>query len=203
MKCGRRALGAILVAVSLVVGAGAVQPPQDLVRETSEQVLARLRADREALKKNPRRLDDLIQELVIPHFDFERMARLVVGKNWRQATPDQRKRFVQEFRTLLVRTYGTSLLQYTDEKIRYEPLRADTGATDISVNTTILRSAGPPIPVQYSLSFSGTDWKVYDVVIDGVSLVITYRGSFADQVRKGGFESLIDQVAEKNRQGVK
>jgi phospholipid transport system substrate-binding protein len=197
------ALAALAVSAFLAGTAAAVQPPQDLIHETSEKVLAKLRADRDELKKNPGRLYELIQELVIPHFDFERMSRLVIGKNWRTATPDQKKRFTEEFRTLLVRTYGTSLLQYTDQKIRYEPFRAGTSATDATVDTTILQAGGPPIPVQYGLSLTGSEWKVYDVVIDGVSLVINYRGSFSDQIRKGGFDSLIAQVAEKNKKGTK
>jgi len=200
----RRTLHAGLVTLALLgVGAPAlaVLGPEELVRQTSEQVLSRLRADREGLQKSPAKIYGLIEELVLPHFDFERMSRLVLGKYWRRANAAQRTRFTEEFRNLLVRTYGTALLQYTDEKIRYLPLRAETNATDVSVDTEILQPQGLPIPVQYSLALTDGEWKVYDVVIEGVSLVINYRGSFGDLVRDKGLDGLIERLAEKNRKG--
>jgi phospholipid transport system substrate-binding protein len=177
----------------------AAQSPLDLVRETSEEVLSKLRADKEKLQKDPALLYGLIQDYVLPHFDFQRMSRLVLGKYWRQASPDQRERFTDQFRTLLVRTYGTALLQYTDQTVKYLPLRAPPDATDVTVDTEVVQPSGPPIPVQYSLVLEGEEWKVYDVTIDGVSLVINYRGSFGDQIRKQGLDALIQKLAEKNK----
>lgn len=189
--------------LALAGPAMAVPGPEEMVRETSEQVLARLRADREALQKSPVKIDALIEQLLLPRFDFARMSRLVLGKHWRNASADQRARFTEEFRNLLVRTYGTALLQYTDEKIRYLPLRAEPDATDVTVDTEIVRSRGPAIPVQYALALKDGEWKVYDVIIDGVSLVINYRGTFGDLVREKGLDALIDTLAEKNRKGEK
>jgi len=199
---GRASLAVILF-LGLAAPAWAVSGPEELVRETSEQVLSRLRADRDELQKSPAKIYGLIEEFVLPHFDFPRMSRLVLGKHWRGASEEQRTRFTEEFRNLLVRTYGTALLQYTDQKIRYLPLRAEANATDVSVDTEIVQPQGPPIAVQYSLALTDGSWKVYDVVIEGVSLVINYRGSFGDLARDKGLDALIESLAKKNRKGEK
>ncbi len=196
-----RALLAVVVFLGLAGQVLAVPGPEELVRETSEQVLSHLRADRAELQQSPAKIYGLIEEFVLPHFDFVRMSRLVLGKRWRGATEEQRARFTEEFRNLLVRTYGTALLQYTEQKIRYLPLRAEAGATDVSVDTEIVQPQGPAILVQYSLALTDGEWKVYDVVIEGVSLVINYRGSFGDLVRDRGMDGLIKTLAEKNQKG--
>lgn len=190
---------ALLLWLAATVAVATEQSPLDLVKSTTDQILTALRSDRDRLQKEPGRIYDLIERLVVPHFDIERMSRLALGKNWRQATLEQQRQFAQEFGTLLVRTYGTSLLQYTDQEVRYRPFRAEPTATDVTVESEIVESGGPPVRVQYSLELAQGEWKVYDVVIEGVSLVVNYRGSFTDQIRKSGMDGLIQQLAEKNK----
>jgi len=173
--------------------------PQALVRDTSERMLAVLRAQREQLEKHPERIYDLVNEIVIPHFDFSRISRWVLGKYWRQATPEQRRRFENEFRTLLVRTYATSLLEFIDDQFRYPPVRMKPGAKRVTVRTDVIRRGGQPVRIEYRL-FRGRDgWKAYDVLVEGVSLVANYRSSFAEEIRKSGLDALIARLAEHNR----
>lgn len=193
-----------LSAVSFLVVplAMAAQSAQQLVQETSERMLATLKAEHEAIQKNPDRLYELVREIVLPHFDFEQMSRLVLGKNWRKATPEQRERFVQEFQTLLIRTYGTALSEYRDEQIVYLPLRQQPDAKEVTVRTEVRRTGAPPIPIDYSMVLEDGQWKVYDVTIEGVSLVLNYRTSFASEIREGGFDLLLKRLIERNQQPV-
>ncbi|HHM04845.1 MAG TPA: ABC transporter substrate-binding protein [Gammaproteobacteria bacterium] len=179
--------------------AAAVQDPLELVQKTSEEILGKVREERAAIDNNPRRLYQLVNEIVLPHFDFERMSRWVLGKYWRRASPQQRRRFVAEFRSLLVRTYAKSLAEYTDNKIEYLPLRRRPGAEEVTVRTEVEQAGGFPIPIDYSLYLQGGSWKVFDVVIDGVSLVTNYRSTFASEVRRGGLDKLIADLADRNQ----
>ena len=171
--------------------------PQELVRDTSSRMLSALRNEQDAIKNNPGRLYELVSEIVLPYFDFRRMSQWVLGKNWRTATPDQRERFVEEFRKLLVRTYGTALSEYADEKIIYLPFAASTSASRVTVRTEI-EQGGSTIPISYSMYNSSEGWKVYDVAISGVSLVTNYRSTFGSIIRGEGMDSLIKQLVERN-----
>jgi phospholipid transport system substrate-binding protein len=143
----------------------------------------------------------VVEEYILPHFDFERMSQLVLGKNWRNANPEERQQFVEEFRLLLVRTYATAMLKYSDQKISYLPDRGKPGEGDVVVQTEIEQPGGPPIPIDYSLHRKGDAWKVYDVKIDNVSLVVNYRGTFAGEIRNGGsVGALISKLRERNQQ---
>ena len=176
----------------------------ELVRSTSERVLERLRDQSESIKGHPERIYGLVNEMVLPHFDFERMARWVLGKNWRRADAAQQRRFVEEFRTLLVRTYATALNEYADTHIRYLPLHAPADADDVSVKTEAEVAGGLPVPVDYSLYRTDQgDWKVYDVAIDGLSLVTNYRSTFAGEIRSSGIEGLIEKLEARNRQAAR
>jgi len=171
--------------------------PQELVRDTSSRMLSALRDEQEAIKNNPGRLYELVSDIVLPYFDFRRMSQWVLGKNWRTATPDQRERFVEEFRKLLVRTYGTALSEYADEKIIYLPFAASTNSRTVTVRTEI-EQGGSTIPISYSMYNSSEGWKVYDVAISGVSLVTNYRSTFGSIIRGKGMDSLIKQLVERN-----
>jgi phospholipid transport system substrate-binding protein len=142
---------------------------------------------------------ELAEQKVLPHFDFERMTRLAVGRNWQQATPEQRQALVKEFRTLLVRTYSTSLTAYRDQKIEVKPLRMNPSDKEVVVRTQVIQPGGPPIPIDYAMEKTDTGWKVYDVIIDGASLVTTYRGSFNDIIQKQGVDGLVKTLQERNR----
>jgi phospholipid transport system substrate-binding protein len=127
------------------------------------------------------------------------MSKLALGKNWRSADDEQQARFVDEFRLLLIRTYSTAMLEYTDEEIRFLPFRDDLSRKRVSVPMEVVQPAGPSIPMALSLyQNKGGDWKVYDVKIDGISLVTNYRSSFDNEIRKGGMDKLIEDLAERN-----
>ena len=171
--------------------------PQELVRDTSSRMLSALRDEREVIDRNPGRLYELVSDIVLPYFDFRRMSQWVLGKNWRKATAEQRERFVVQFRQLLVRTYGTALSEYADEKIIYLPFMEKSGARTVTVRTEI-EQGGSTIPISYSMYNSPDGWKVYDVAISGVSLVTNYRSTFGNIIRGEGMDSLIRQLEEKN-----
>ncbi len=175
--------------------------PQELVRRTAEEVLAQVRAHKAELERDNSGIYRLVQEKVVPHFDFRRMTRSALGRFWRQATEGQKARLTQEFRELLVRTYAVMLLGYSDERIEYLPFRGRPGDKRVVVRTKVhTRDGAPPVPIDYRLYRNRAgEWKVYDVVVDGVSLVSNYRGTFAAEIRKGGIEGLIASLASHNR----
>lgn len=191
-----------LICILGMAGAhAAAESAEDVVRQTTSEVLTRLDADKDALKSDPKRLFELIDEVVLPKFDFERMSRWVLGRNWNAADAAAQEQFVYEFRRLLVRTYGTALLEYSNQRVNVLPATAEEGAGTVTVRTEVLRADGRPIAINYRLHESGGEWKVFDVAIEGVSLVSTYRSSFADEVRKGGIDGLIRNLSSRNDAG--
>lgn len=172
--------------------------PDQMVHQTTDAMLARIRADRAAYAKDPTKLYKMAEEMVLPHFDFVRMSQWVLGLNWRKATPEQRGRFVTQFRDLLVRTYSTALLNYTDQSIVYRPLSIKPTDDDVLVRTEVKQNGGAPnIPVNYSFYKNKEgEWKVYDVSIDGVSLVTNYRSVYANKVRDLGMDGLLASMQE-------
>ena len=171
---------------------------ETLVRMTTERTLAVLRAEREILKAEPGRIYLLVDGIVLPHFDFYRMSRWVLGKHWRSASRGQRSRFVEEFRTLLVKTYATALLAYSDERVEIVPARKRGQVTRTTVRTEIRRPGSLPIPISYSMYLKDELWKVRDVTIDGISLVANYRSTFGAQIQRGGLEELIRRLEAHN-----
>src|SRR5688572_18174092 len=169
----------------------AQEAPDALVRRTTDEVLAIIKSDKDLQAGNPRKVAELAEQKVLPHFDFARMTRLAVGRNWAQATDAQKEALTREFRTLLVRTYATSLAQYRNQTIEVKPLKLAAGDKEATVRTAVIQQGGPPIPIDYTMEKADAGWKVYDVVIDGASLVTTYRGTFNDQIQKGGIDGLI------------
>jgi phospholipid transport system substrate-binding protein len=173
--------------------------PQAQVKQASDKMLDALAEHKTELETNPDKIYELVEDILMPHFDFEKMSKLALGKNWRSADDEQQARFVDEFRLLLIRTYSTAMLEYTDEEIRFLPFRDDLSRKRVSVPMEVVQPSGPSIPMSLSLyqNKSG-DWKVYDVKIDGISLVTNYRSSFAKEIRKGGMDKLIEDLAERN-----
>ncbi len=172
---------------------------QQLVIDTSTRVLERLRQDREKLQANPGLIYPLVEDLVLPHFDFERMSIWVLGKNWRKADRQQQQEFIEAFRTLLVRTYAKALLEYTDQSLNYLPFHAEEDAKRVTVRTEVTQPGGVNIPINYSMFLNQKgEWKVYDISVDGVSLVTNYRSSFASEIRQGGIDKLLARLAEMN-----
>jgi phospholipid transport system substrate-binding protein len=176
----------------------AAESPDELVKRTADDVLSVVKADKDIQAGNQEKIFKLAEEKILPNFNFEKVSRLVLGKNWTKATPDQKSAFQNEFKTLLLRTYATALSKYKNQVIEYRPLRLADGATNATVKTSILQQGGQPIAVDYALEKQAEDWKVYDIVIEGVSLVTNYRSQFAQEIRQNGLDSLIKKLAEKN-----
>lgn len=202
----RRLITAGILWLCLLPGTPALAASADeakqLVEETTEAVLARLKTERDALRADKSRLYALIEDLVLPHFDFEAMSRMVLARHWRSASADQRQKFVGYFRDLLVRTYGTALLEYTGQAVRYQPVHAGDDARRVKVPTEVVASDGaPPIPIVYSLYDKKGRWQVYDISVDGVSLLLNYRNSYASQIRQAGLDGLIERMASKSASG--
>lgn len=179
--------------------AAETEAPLEMIKKTADRMLIKLKEDEAIIRKNPTRIYALVSDIVLPRFDFERMAAWVLGKHWRTATPVQREKFIEEFRNLLVRTYATSLTDYTDRTITYLPVRAAPGATEVIVRTAVEQAGAASIPIDYSVALKNGEWKVYDVAIDGVSLVTNYRTSFSNEIRKSGLDKLIVKLAQRNQ----
>lgn len=177
------------------------QSPDNLVKGVAEDVLRALREDPDLRAGNHTKMAQLIERTIAPHFDFERMTRLAVGKGWRQATDAQKKALSEQFRQLLVRSYSTAWSAYQNIVVDVKPMRMQPSDDDVVVRTAIKRPGdAPPIEVNYSMYKTDAEWKVYDVSVDGVSLVTTYRSTFAEEIRKGGIDGLIKSLREKNAQ---
>jgi phospholipid transport system substrate-binding protein len=192
--------GAAMVLLPLFAAADAT-PPDVLVKNTANEVLAIIKSDKDIQAGDMSKITALTEEKILPQFDFNRMSRMVLGKYWNGATPEQKQQFIEQFRTLLIRTYASALSKYRDQTIEYKPLRANPGDTDVTVKTLILQPSGPSIPIDYSLIKNPEGWKVYDVVIESVSLVTNYRGQFSSIARQGGLDEVNRQLVAKNKQG--
>jgi len=175
--------------------------PEELVRSTADVILAEIKANRDLYAKDHARLYQMADEKVLPHFDFRRMSQWVLGRFWRDASQAQRTAFVAAFRDLLVRTYSTALLNYKDQEIVYLPAPRRAGEDDVLVKTEVKQSGQPNIPIYYSF-YKNRDgaWKVYDVTIEGVSLVTNYRSVYATKIRDKGLDALIAEISANNKQ---
>jgi phospholipid transport system substrate-binding protein len=191
-----------LIALSLLSFSAttfAIEAPDALVKRTAEDVLVIVKTDQAIQAGDQEKLFALAEEKILPNFSIDKVSRMVLGKNWTKATPDQKTAFQKEFRTLLLRTYATALSKYKNQTIEYAPLRMAEGSSTASVKTSILQQGGQPIAVNYTLEKQADAWKVYDIVIEGVSLVTNYRGQFSQEVRQNGLDSLIKKLADKNK----
>jgi len=192
---------ATLIAV-LALGAAQAQelmPPDVLVKNVTLEVVDLIAKDKEIRGGNRAKLIGLINDKVLPHFNFTAMAALAMGQSWNKATPEQKKRVTDEFKTLLVRTYASALAAYSDQKFDFRPLRARPGDTDVTVNVRVLQPGTQPVPIDYSMEKTPSGWKVYDVMVGGVSLVANYRTEFNNLVRESGVDGLIKNLSAKNR----
>ncbi len=175
--------------------------PQELMQNVTQNILKVLQQNKQQLQQNKSLLTKKVEDLVLPNMDFVAMSKLVLGKNWRQASKDQRDQFVDEFKGLLIRTYSTSLSEYSDQTVDFLPFRESNQPNKrATVKSQIKRSSGPPIPINYSLRFKDSDgWKVYDIGIEGVSLVTNYRSSFSREIANKGIDHLIRSLKERNQ----
>ena len=195
------AVGTLLVvgaAWSQVVQAEAIESPAVLLERTSQQVIKILQDDRELLQKEPDRVYAIIDEYILPHLDDVTMAKLALGKNWKKATKEQKIAFVGEFRNLLVRTYSKSLIEFSDQKIYFFPVKMKADTYKTSVKAEVIQPGGPSIPMSYRVRIKNNAWKVYDIKIDGISLVTSYRGTFTQEIRKSGIDGLLKYMRDRN-----
>src|SRR3989338_276723 len=189
----------ILLALLLVNGAHAdTAAPDAMVKNTANDVLEILKSDKDIENGDMNKLGKLVEEKIATKFDFDRMSKMMLGRNWNTASKEQQNQFIVEFRSLLVRTYSSALSKYRNQTIEYKPLGAKSGDTEVKVKTQIIKPGGPSIPLDYSLAKIEGTWKVYDVSIDGLSLVAIYQGQFAEEIKNNGLNSLIQKLAEKN-----
>jgi phospholipid transport system substrate-binding protein len=182
----------------LALPALAQEAPDALVKRVSQDALSVIKSDPKVQAGDQAHIRDLIEAKIAPHFDMDRMTALAMGRAYRQATPEQKKRLADEFKSLLIRTYSNALNQYRDQSLDYKPLRADAGATDVTVRTEVMRPGQTPVQIDYSMEKTPGGWKAYDVIVGGVSLVTNYRDEFTEQVRSGGIDGLIRALAAKN-----
>jgi len=176
----------------------AQEAPDALVKRVTQEVVTIIKSDPKVQAGDQARIREVIESKLLPNFDFQRMTALAMGRNWRTATPEQQKALVEQFRTLLVRTYSGALNQYRDQTIDFKPLRADAAATDVVVKTEVVRAGQAPVQIDYGMEKKDGTWKAYDVIVGGVSLVTNYRDEFSQQVQAGGIDGLIKTLTTKN-----
>lgn len=192
---------ALLLGLSITPVLANDTPPDLLARTTTQEVMAILKQDKELQSGNPAKLYQLVEAKILPNFDFNRMTQLAVGRHWPAATAKQKQELVTEFRNLLVRTYAASLTAFNNQTVDFKPLAMRPGDTDVTVRSEIRQPGGQPIPIDYSMYQTAFGWKVYDVTIDGVSLVTNYRASFASTIRQNGIDGLIKTLAGQTARG--
>ena len=185
----------IFVSINLFANIG----PDELVRKTADDVISIIKQDKDIQAGDTNKIYKLAEEKILPNFDFERISRLVLGKAWRTATDDQKTQFKYEFKNLLLRTYAVALSKYKDQKIEYKPLRMKPTDEIVTVKTEIIQSGAQPIDVDYALAKQDNGWLVIDIIIEGVSLVTNYRSQFASEIKRNGMDSLIKELANKNK----
>ena len=193
----------IILGVSMCCVAGAVRAeaiaPDALIESTVQEVIAISKQDKDIQAGNQKKILALVDAKVLPHFDFERMTQLAVGKYWRTATPEQKRALVTEFRNMLVRTYTKVFTVYRDQTVEVKPLKTGPDATgEATVKTVISKPGSQPILVDYEMKKSDSGWKVFDISIEGVSMVMSYRGTFSTQIQQGGIDGLIKTLSDRN-----
>ncbi|MGH8733504.1 MAG: MlaC/ttg2D family ABC transporter substrate-binding protein, partial [Burkholderiales bacterium] len=173
--------------------------PDALVKSVTLEVVDLISKDKEIRSGSRAKLVQVIEAKVLPHFNFAAMTALAMGQGWGKATPEQKKQLTEEFKTLLVRTYASALAAYSEQKFDFRPLRAKPTDTDVTVNVRVLQPGAQPVPIDYSMEKTAQGWKVYDVMVGGVSLVANYRTEFSNTVRAAGIDGLIRELEKKNQ----
>ena len=188
----------LLILCFIFNGVKAISLPSDVVKATAESVISHIEENRSVLEKNPEKIYDMVNQLIIPRFDFVSMSKWVLGKHWKQASEEQRSEFIIQFKELLVRTYARALLEYSGQEIKYFPVEQNQESNLAVVRTELTSKSSAQLPILYRMHQKNEEWKVVDVSVDGVSLVTTYRGSFATQIKKNGFDFLLNELSKKN-----
>ncbi|HEX9706068.1 MAG TPA: ABC transporter substrate-binding protein [Steroidobacteraceae bacterium] len=177
--------------------------PQELIETTARRLLEALDADRDQARKDPARVRKLVDEILLPHFDTGYSARLVLGKHWRNATPEEQRRFIDAFYQSLLRNYGSALAEFTADRMAVLPFRGDLASGQATVRTEVKRSNGTRVPVNYTLHATPAGWKAWDVTIEGISYVRNFRNDVGAEIDQRGFPALIERLEKENRGGEK
>jgi len=172
--------------------------PDELVRAVTDDVLNAIKNDKQLAAGDKQKALKLAEEKVLPHIDFAEATRLAVGRSWSQASPEQKKRLVEEFRRMLVRTYSSAISTYEGQTMKVLPVRMKPGDTEVTVRNQYIRAGGKPVQLDYAMHKTGSGWKIYDIVVEGVSLVLTYRSEFDAVVKQDGIDGLIKRLGQKN-----
>ena len=189
-----------LISVTEVI-AGELLPPQQVIQSVSSQIKERLRD--KSFTQNFVKVTEYVNGVIDPHADFDKISVLVLGKLWKTATTEEQERFKHEFQTLLVRTYSRAFIEFNDWSIRFPPIQMESGATKIIVKSQVTQPSQQPVEVNYRMLLSKGEWKVYDIMIDGVSLVTNYRSTFSEQFKtKGSLSAVIDGLAKRNAEAL-
>ena len=188
-----------LLLLVLVAPVMASTGPELLIRETSEKVLDEIKTNAEKFQGDPQMVYKLVDDVVLPHFDFAAMTDMALGRYKDEVDSEQRPAIIQEFRALLVRTYSSALLEYTDQALIYLPMEGAEADGEVTVRTEIEQPGGFPIPINYKLYLGDDGWKVIDISVDDVSLVTNYRSSFARAIKKDGVDGLIETLRDRNQ----
>src|SRR6188768_1986719 len=195
----KRLVAVFILLCGLVAPAFAQEAPDALVKTVTLEVVDLITKDKEIKSGNRAKLVEVIEAKVLPHFNFSAMTALAMGQNWAKATPEQKKLLTEQFKTLLVRTYASALAAYSEQKFDFRPLRAKPTDTDVTVQVRVIQPGAQPVPLDYSMEKTPAGWKVYDVIVGGVSLVANYRSEFSAVVRNSGIDALIKDLQTKNR----
>ncbi|KJV05244.1 MlaC/ttg2D family ABC transporter substrate-binding protein [Methylocucumis oryzae] len=183
------------------VNAENLQPPQLAIQHASDQLQTRLQD--KSFTKDFAKITEYVQQVIYPHTDFDRISALVLGKLWKSATLDERERFKKEFQTLLVRTYSRAFVEFKEWTVRFLPLEMEANAAKVIVKTQVLQPGIQPIAVDYRMALTDGEWKAYDILIEGVSLVTNYRSTFSNEVQtKGSLNAVIDGLAKRNAEAL-
>jgi phospholipid transport system substrate-binding protein len=197
----RTLLNVLLLTLATSFGAAAQDlAPDALVKNVTLEVVELITKDKEIKAGSRAKLIKVIEAKVLPHFNFSAMTSLAMGQHWGKANPEQRKQLTEEFKTLLVRTYASALAAYSEQKFDFRPLRAKPTDTDVTVNVRVLQPGAQAVTIDYSMEKTANGWKVYDVMVGGVSLVANYRTEFANTVRASGVDGLIRDLNKKNQE---
>jgi len=172
--------------------------PEELVKKITQDVLDTIKSDKQLAAGDRQKAVKLAEQKILPHVDFEEATRLAMGRGWAQASPEQKKKLVSEFRSMLVRTYSNAIGAYGGQTMKVQPVRMKPGDTDATVHNQFIRPGGKPVLIDYSMRKTDKGWKIYDIVVEGVSLVLTYRSEFDAVVKQEGIDGLIKRLAQKN-----
>jgi phospholipid transport system substrate-binding protein len=190
---------ALLIALSVPAALAQDTAPDVMVKNITAEVITIVKQDKDIQAGNSKKVADLVETRILPHFNFLRMTQIAVAVNWRRATPEQQKQLTEEFKALLVRTYSNALSLYRDQAVEFKPLRMRPDDVEITVRSEIRQKGAQPVTLDYDMEKTPAGWKVFDIKVGGVSLITNYREDFAAQVRESGIDGLIKALTSKNR----